>query len=67
MAVPRAATSTGGAGASICRGPNVEALMVSPTKLTCSPASRGMRMERYSLMWRAGFSKDCPKTFSMTI
>ena len=66
MVVPRAATSTMGGGASICSGPNVEALSVSPTKDTCSPSRSGIRMERYSLMWRAGFSNDSPKTFSIT-
>ena len=66
MVVPSAATSTGGVGASIWSGPKVEALSVSPTKLAGSPSSRGMRIERYSRMWRAGFSKDWPNTFSMT-
>ena len=67
ITVPRAATRTSGPGAVICSGPNVEALTVSPAKLTCSPASRGMSTSRYSRMWRAGLLNDIPNTFSMTI
>ncbi len=66
ISVPSAATSTGGAGASIPSGPKVEARRVSPVKDTCSPSRSGTRIERYSRMCRAGFSKDWPKTFSMT-
>jgi hypothetical protein len=67
MALPSAATSTGAGGAVIPRGPKVEARSVSPVKDTCSPSMMGIRMERYSRMWRPGFSNDCPKTCSMTI
>ena len=41
MTVPRAATRTGGAGPSICSGPKVDALRVSPAKPACSPAEQG--------------------------
>ena len=58
MTGPRAATNTGGAGASISSGPSVVALTVSPSKVPGSPRSRGINASRYSRMWRAGCSNE---------
>ncbi len=48
MVVPSAATRTGGPGALICKGPKVDAFIVSPVKLAGSPSSKGRRIDRYS-------------------
>ena len=66
MTVPRAATRTSGAGRADLQGAERGGLRVSPAKVTCSPASSGIRISRYSRMWRAGLSNDMPNTFSMT-
>ena len=62
---PSAATTTGGGSTpSMSSAALVDS--VSPANAAGSPCSNGPRIERYSRMWRAGFSKDMPNIDSMT-
>ena len=63
---PSAATTTGGASTPSMPS-DAFADRVSPVNAAGSPWSNGPRIERYSRMWRAGFSNDIPNIDSITI
>ncbi len=66
IAGPSAATMTG-TGTAPSTAIWAATLSVSPSKATFSPAHSGTSAERYSRMWRTGFSNDWPYMFSITI